>query len=444
MEEYRFGSRGAGVQLLQLGLARAGFLPGRIDGNFGRGTEKALREFQSSQGLTADGISGAATWQALMPWLTGTQFVQLKAGDTFWRLSQQYDTSVAAIAAANPELDPQRLRPGQTVAVPLDFPVVPTGIAFTSQVLELVLTGLLLRYPYLSAGAIGSSAMGKAIWSVSIGEGDTQVFYNASHHANEWITTPVLLTFLEEYCMALLDGDTLYGYNAAELYRHTTLSLVPMVNPDGVDLVTGLLQEGPWYQRAREWAESYPAIPFPLGWKANLNGVDLNLQYPAGWEEAKRIKESMGFTSPAPRDYVGAAPLTQPEALAVYRHTLRNDFRLTLSYHAQGKIIYWRYLDEQPPRSGEIARAMGRASGYSVEETPAVSGYAGYKDWFIQTYDRPGYTIEVGQGVSPLPLSQFDEIYADNLGILVLGLALAGQPEIEPAEKPVSPFSPAR
>lgn len=244
--------------------------------------------------------------------------------------------------------------------------------------------------------------------------------------------------------MALLDGDTLYGYNAAELYRHTTLSLVPMVNPDGVDLVTGLLQEGPWYQRAREWAESYPAIPFPLGWKANLNGVDLNLQYPAGWEEAKRIKESMGFTSPAPRDYVGAAPLTQPEALAVYRHTLRNDFRLTLSYHAQGKIIYWRYLDEQPPRSGEIARAMGRASGYSVEETPAVSGYAGYKDWFIQTYDRPGYTIEVGQGVSPLPLSQFDEIYADNLGILVLGLALAGQPEIEPAEKPVSPFSPAR
>ena len=66
-----------------------------------------------------------------------------------------------------------------------------------------------------------------------------------------------------------------------------------------------------------------------------------------------------------------------------------------------------------------------------------MSGYAGYKDWFIQTYDRPGYTIEVGQGVSPLPLSQFDEVYADNLGILVLGLALAGQPEIEPAEEPL-------
>ena len=82
----------------------------------------------------------------------------------------------------------------------------------------------------------------------------------------------------------------------------------------------------------------------------------------------------MGFTSPAPRDYVGTAPLTQPEALAVYRHTLRNDFRLTLSYHAQGKLIYWRYLDYLPPRSEKIAQAMGEASGYSVEETPSRIG----------------------------------------------------------------------
>ena len=199
MDEYGFGSRGPGVQLLQLGLSRAGYQPGRIDGSFGRGTENALRQFQQAQGLPATGRSDAATWQAMMPWLIGTRFVQLRQGDTFWRLSQQYDTSVAAISAANPELDPRDLRPGQTVAIPLDFPVVPTGIAFTSQVLELTLTGLLLRYPYLGSGAIGSSARGLPIWSVSIGEGETQVFYNAAHHANEWITTPVLLAFLEEY-----------------------------------------------------------------------------------------------------------------------------------------------------------------------------------------------------------------------------------------------------
>ena len=68
---------------------------------------------------------------------------------------------------------------------------------------------------------------------------------------------------------------------------------------------------------------------------------------------------------------------------------------------------------------------MGQVSGYSVEETPYQSGYAGYKDWFIQTYDRPGYTIEVGLGVSPLPLAQFPTIYKENVGIMTVGLQQA-------------------
>jgi g-D-glutamyl-meso-diaminopimelate peptidase len=56
---------------------------------------------------------------------------------------------------------------------------------------------------------------------------------------------------------------------------------------------------------------------------------------------------------------------------------------------------------------------------------PEASGYAGYKDWFIQTYNRPGYTIEVGRGVNPLPISQFDRIYNDNVGLMATALALA-------------------
>lgn len=63
-------------------------------------------------------------------------------------------------------------------------------------------------------------------------------------------------------------------------------------------------------------------------------------------------------------------------------------------------------------------------AGYSVENVPYNSSFAGYKDWFIQNYDRPGYTIESGIGQNPLPITQFDEIYRDNLGILVLGQIL--------------------
>lgn len=117
-------------------------------------------------------------------------------------------------------------------------------------------------------------------------------------------------------------------------------------------------------------------------------------------------------------------PLTEPEALAIYNFTLRHNFRLTLSYHSQGKVIYWKYADFLPPKSEFIGRKFATASGYTLELTPPNSSFAGYKDWFIQTYNRPGYTIEVGEGINPLPLSQFNEIYSDNIGILVLGAVL--------------------
>ena len=81
----------------------------------------------------------------------------------------------------------------------------------------------------------------------------------------------------------------------------------------------------------------------------------------------------------------------------------------------------------EPPGSRSLAECFSRLSGYAYEDTPYSSGFAGYKDWFIQQFRKPGYTIEVGSGENPLPLSQFDEIYRDNTGIL--NLAAMGMEE---------------
>lgn len=312
--------------------------------------------------------------------------------------------------------------------------IVPTDVPYTSSLTEDVIRELAEAHPFIERLSIGKSVMGRDILMLKIGTGGRQVFYNASFHANEWITTPVLLKFAEDYVRAVAQDDTVPQGSAqqdresvtwppaSDIYRRTTLYLVPLVNPDGIDLVTGALSEGEYYDKAARIAADYPDIPFPDGWKANIDGVDLNLQFPAGWELAKEIKYSQGFTKPAPRDYVGSGPLTAPESVAVYELTLRSDFRLILCYHTQGEVIYWKYKDYEPECSRKIAEMFARSSGYALEETPAASGNAGYKDWFIQDYNRPGYTIEAGLGENPLPISQFDEIYRRNLGILMGGL----------------------
>ena len=71
-----------------------------------------------------------------------------------------------------------------------------------------------------------------------------------------------------------------------------------------------------------------------------------------------------------------------------------------------------------------IGQQFSRVSGYELAEVPYNSSFAGYKDWFIQNYNRPGYTIEAGIGENPLSVEQFSEIYSENFSILVLGLVL--------------------
>mgnify|MGYP003779719367 FL=1 len=426
VETIRLGSRGPTVELLQLALTRAGYNPGGIDGVFGVLTQAALIRYQRDYGLSPDGIAGPLTWARIRPYLVGYVRHTVRAGETFWNLAFTYNTSSDAIAVANPSVNPQQLRIGQSLVIPLGFEVVPTNISYTSTLVALVVEGLRVRYPFIETGSAGSSILGRPLYYLAMGNADTEVFYNASHHANEWITTPLLLKFLEEYAEAYAIRGTIFLRDAVTLYNTAKLYMIPLVNPDGVDLVTGAIPPGSRaYENARALAQNYPSIPFPSGWKANIAGVDLNLQYPAGWTIAREQKFAQGFTLPGPRDYVGPGPLTEPESLAIYNFTLSHDFALTLSYHTQGQVIFWRFLDYMPPRSLEIAQRFSDVSGYPYEDTPAYSGYAGYKDWFIQTYNRPGYTIEAGLGENPLPLSQFNEIYVDNVGILTLGIELA-------------------
>lgn len=88
--------------------------------------------------------------------------------------------------------------------------------------------------------------------------------------------------------------------------------------------------------------------------------------------------------------------MSTPEARAIYRFTLKHNFSLILAYHSQGEVIYWKFQDFLPPRSEYIGNRFADASGYLLDITPPLSSWAGYKDWFIQDYNRPGYTVEVG------------------------------------------------
>ena len=299
------------------------------------------------------------------------------------------------------------------------MPIVNTEIPITSELNQRYLQEIAGKYPLTRLERVGETDFQRPIWMLTIGKGTRHVLFTAAHHANEWITALVLLKYAEDLAQAIQDEGILFGQRAKEMADAVTIHLIPLVNPDGVDLVTGALsQDSGQYAQTRTLAASYPAIAFPNGWKANLTGTDLNLNYPAGWLQAREIKFSQGYTMPGPRDYVGRAPLNQMETQALAALTERLDPELVLAYHSQGKEIYWKFQDIVVPGAEALGKVMARVSGYTLADTPYASSFAGYKDWFIQRFRRPGYTVEVGSGENPLPLGQFPQIYRDNVPLL--------------------------
>ncbi|MBT2729956.1 LysM peptidoglycan-binding domain-containing protein [Bacillus sp. ISL-75] len=344
------------------------------------------------------------------------QDYQIRPGDTLWSIGQRRSLPLEAITLVNPNLDEKNLNVGQTIKVPtrITWRLVDSGQSYDYIKLMNDIKRLLEVYPFMQIPVIGKTVLGKKIPEIIIGTGEKRVHYNGSFHANEWITTSIIMTFLNDYLLALTNHNLIRGLPMFPLYQQSILSIVPMVNPDGVDLVLhGPPEIENWNKRVVDFNKGSTDF---TDWKANIRGVDLNDQFPARWE----LEKARNQTEPGPRDFVGEKPLSEPEAMAMAKLIKKRDFVRVLAFHTQGEVIYWGFENLEPPESEDIVKEFSRVSGYEPIKT--IESYAGCKDWFIQDWKRPGFTIELGRGINPLPLSQFDEIYQKSLGIFLAGL----------------------
>jgi len=271
--------------------------------------------------------------------------------------------------------------------------------------------------PWLESEILTWTAGGRPIEALHLGCGRRRVLFTAAHHANESITALLVWRFLEDLCRGVLADGELFGFSCRSLLWRSTLYLVPLVNPDGADLLAGQVSDEELRQAREIWARD-PQIRFPQGWKANLQGVDLNLNYPARWEQLKDWKTAV----PSPRDFYGWQPLDQPETVALADYTRRICPHAMGAWHTQGGEIYGADPDGRR-REERLCRLMERTSGYVCTEPPPQSSRGGFRDWFLQEFTGAGFTIEAGYGENPLPLSDLPRLYEENLPLFVLLLA---------------------
>ena len=266
---------------------------------------------------------------------------------------------------------------------------------------------LTATYPFIKRSVIGKSVAGRNISAFQIGRGEEYVLYAGAFHGSEWLTATLLFKFMEDLAAALADSGQVAGVDARRALMARGLIIVPVVNPDGVEIsLHGASGSGQFV------ADIYRISDGDFThYNANARGVDINHNFDAGWQKLHKLEQSAGIYGPAPRRYGGTKPESEPETAAIVN--LCRDYSIchAVAYHSQGEVIYWDYGQYTLPKSIKMAGVMARSSGYQLDAPEGIAVGGGFKDWFIKKYSRPAFTVEIGKGENPLNPDNFPEIY---------------------------------
>lgn len=276
-------------------------------------------------------------------------------------------------------------------------------------------------YPFLRVSSIGKSVLGRELYSFSIGPPARGTLFVGAVHGMEWLTAMLLLRLMEDICRSMHSGSALADIDLARSLDACSLTVVPCLNPDGVEIAVG----GP--KTAGEF-EPLAAASCEAGvcrWQANAHGVDLNHNFDAGFSIVQKMERAAGICGPGPTRYGGPYPHSEPESAALVRFCEETQPTKAIAFHSQGEEIYYRYGQYTPQRSRLMAQVLASASGYRLADPETMASHGGFKDWFLRRFGAPAFTIEIGRGKNPLPVEELEPIYGRLLEMLLISIMLA-------------------
>ena len=219
---------------------------------------------------------------------------------------------------------------------------------------------------------IGKSEQNRNLYLIKLGKGQKKVLFTGATHGTEYITSAYLLKIAEEYARCYIHGQKFGGRNVKELLDNTTIYIVPMVNPDGVEIT----------------------LNYHINWRANANGVNLNQNFPTNrWDDI-----DTGIYQPDINGFPGYFSVSESESKALINLCEKCKFEFMLSFHAKGEVLYW--TDDNTgivPDSVKLMKIIEKSTGYKpMESTDDVNSFAGgFENWFRYKYNRPGICIEL-------------------------------------------------
>ena len=255
-------------------------------------------------------------------------------------------------------------------------------------------------YPELiKTSSVGKSVEGRDLLLIKFGRGKNRIFVCGAHHAREYITTTYLMYAIDRYAYAYRNKSMWGKYSVKDILDNVTFCIVPMVNPDGVNLVQNGIGATDRADKIKQMG-LYDGTKYGYSsWKANIHGVDINWNYDKDWSitKNKNNRGSSGFN--------GEYPASEPETVAISDYVDAISFEAYLSFHTQGQIFYWADNPENPTR---IASAIRKDTGFTGFEEKATGIGGSFFDYVYRKFKKPTVTIELCPYIGNIPYPDED------------------------------------
>ena len=349
---------------------------------------------------------------------------------------QDTDPSESGSSAAQ-ESDPVGDSTGQSEPAEIEI-VLPEEIGYTYPALQEDLAALADAYGELfSYQSIGKSVDGREIYACTVGnpEAEKKIMISGGIHGREYLSSLVVMMQIEHY-LANAQTGSFGGLSYADMLQEYTFCVLPMINPDGVMLaLCGI--ESVQTPAIRETLEEIFADNtkdgltnaedindyFAYNWKSNANGVDLNRNFALStWS-----KVHTGILSPCFRNYKGPSPASEPETQAVssYVQSL-GKIEGMLAFHTAGQVVYWDcgVSGSVREQTYNLAQEICEHTGYKFIYDKHLD--ASLNDWMTLDLGVPTVTIELGNVVYPMPVSELDEAWEQSRELWVVAAQFFG------------------
>ena len=216
---------------------------------------------------------------------------------------------------------------------------------------------------------IGLSVQGRDIRAYTYGSGPTRlVFVGGMHGGYEWNSVLLAYQFMDYLVQ-----------NPSTIPAALSITVIPDVNPDGVFKIIG--KEG------RFDIADVPSGDSSVG-RFNAHEVDLNRNFDCNWKSEATWRGT--------KESAGAAPFSEPEAVAIRDFALQNKPAAFVFWHSQSNAVYASQCNAGIlPQTLDIMNAYSKASGYPAVESFDAYPVTGDSEGWLASINIPAITVEL-------------------------------------------------